>query len=74
MAIGLLIQNTHAASIDHSVHKYGVCKSFNLPITATAPSGVYEMPNVNNDIQATNWTLWNDRKHSQHIWITSKPY
>lgn len=40
-----------------SSHINGVCKSFDIQVSATAASAVYNIPSVNNDIEATAWAI-----------------
>lgn len=52
---------SRAAPIETSSHIYGNCQQFNLPITASVPSAVYDLPEVTDDTSATAWAIGVDR-------------
>ncbi|KAH7086602.1 hypothetical protein FB567DRAFT_580703 [Paraphoma chrysanthemicola] len=44
----------------------GDCKQFDIPIFATAPSAVYDIPRVNNDLDATAWAIYDATRNTPH--------
>jgi pimeloyl-ACP methyl ester carboxylesterase len=38
----------------------GFCKQFDIPVFATAPGAIYNIPRVNNDIEAGAWAIYWD--------------
>ncbi|KAK6408903.1 hypothetical protein LTR95_018371, partial [Oleoguttula sp. CCFEE 5521] len=65
----LLNRRTSASPVhayDRSVRPYGTCKSFDIPIFATADSAVYDIPRVNNDVGATAWAIWDATRTTPH--------
>ncbi|OQN96481.1 hypothetical protein B0A48_17537 [Cryoendolithus antarcticus] len=51
---------------DRSIRPYGTCKSFDIPIFATADSAIYDIPRVNNDVEATAWAIWDATRTNPH--------
>ncbi|KAH7396601.1 hypothetical protein DE146DRAFT_756312 [Phaeosphaeria sp. MPI-PUGE-AT-0046c] len=49
-----------------SSHVNGVCKAFDIQVSATAPSAVYDIPSVNNDIEATAWAIYDTTRSTPH--------
>ncbi|OAK96219.1 hypothetical protein IQ06DRAFT_49905 [Phaeosphaeriaceae sp. SRC1lsM3a] len=49
-----------------SSHANGVCKAFDIQVSATAPSAVYDIPSVNNDIEATAWAIHDTTRTTLH--------
>ncbi|KAH7086078.1 Alpha/Beta hydrolase protein [Paraphoma chrysanthemicola] len=44
----------------------GYCKQFDIPVFATAPSAVYDIPRVNNDLDATAWAIYDATRNTPH--------
>ncbi|CAO2649773.1 Nn.00g010650.m01.CDS01 [Neocucurbitaria sp. VM-36] len=42
------------------------CKQLNIPIFATAPSAIYDIPHVGNDIEATAWAIYDATRSTLH--------
>ncbi|KAK5720524.1 hypothetical protein LTR17_014925 [Elasticomyces elasticus] len=69
VAVGafLLMHNRASASIvEISVREHGICKQFNLPIFATAPTAIYNIPQVGNDIEAAAWAIYDATRTTPH--------
>lgn len=54
----LLISTVAASPIKSERRPHGQCTQLNIPVFATAPSAVYDIPQVNNDIEAAAWAIW----------------
>ena len=68
MSILLFIahRRTSALPTDLSVRSHGVCQRLALVIPATAPSAVYDIPEVTNDITTTAWAAWDAAWSTPH--------
>jgi pimeloyl-ACP methyl ester carboxylesterase len=54
-----------SASPHQSFHRTnGYCKELNIPVVATAPSNIYDLPRVNNDIDATAWAIYDSTRNT----------
>ncbi|KAF2006660.1 hypothetical protein P154DRAFT_600719 [Amniculicola lignicola CBS 123094] len=62
----LLLRQTSASAIDVSSRPYGTCKSLDIPVFATAPSAIYDIPRVDNDLQATAWAIFDATRSTPH--------
>src|SRR5258706_16409310 len=56
LPVVLLLPCSWAAAVA-DVRPNGSCKQLNVSITASAPGAVYDIPKVNNDIDATAWAV-----------------
>jgi pimeloyl-ACP methyl ester carboxylesterase len=58
----LLLHKSRASPIAASVdnHINGYCKQFTIPVFATSESAVYDLPRVDNDIEAAYWAIHAD--------------
>jgi len=69
VVIGILIllnRQASAATVDYSKRADGFCKELNIPVFATAPSAIYNIPRVNNDIEATAWAIFDATRSTAH--------
>ena len=57
-AVLYLLHETSAAAIGHRA--YGTCQSFDIPVTVTSNSSVYDIRRVDNNIDATAWAVERD--------------
>ncbi|KAM3066981.1 hypothetical protein ACMFMG_007123 [Clarireedia jacksonii] len=62
----LLNHRTSASAINSSTRAYGSCKQFNIPLYATANSAIYDVPRVDNDIEATAWAIYDATRTNPH--------
>jgi pimeloyl-ACP methyl ester carboxylesterase len=62
LLIGLLLlsHSSSATPIDSSKRTHGVCKELDIPVFASSDSAIYDIPRVNNDIDATAWAIYSD--------------
>ncbi|CAM1507771.1 Fc.00g046190.m01.CDS01 [Cosmosporella sp. VM-42] len=44
----------------------GYCKELNIPVFATADTAIYDIPRVNNDIEATAWAIYDATRTTPH--------
>ncbi|KAF2832163.1 hypothetical protein CC86DRAFT_424516 [Ophiobolus disseminans] len=44
----------------------GYCKQLNIPVFATAPSAIYNIPRVNSNIEATAWAIYDATRTTPH--------
>ncbi|KAF1811896.1 alpha/beta-hydrolase [Eremomyces bilateralis CBS 781.70] len=63
----LLFQTISASSIHYSRGNHGsskrtngFCKQLDIPVTATSESAIYDVPRVDNDIEAAAWAIYSD--------------
>ncbi|PGH13488.1 hypothetical protein AJ79_03618 [Helicocarpus griseus UAMH5409] len=56
----LLSHGISATTNDHSERAHGFCKQLDIPVSATSDSAIYDIPRVNNDIDAISWAIWSD--------------
>ncbi|KAE9364193.1 alpha/beta-hydrolase [Stipitochalara longipes BDJ] len=62
----LLHRRTSASTIDSTQRAYGFCKQLDIPIFATADSAIYDIPRVDNDIEATAWAIFDATRDTPH--------
>jgi pimeloyl-ACP methyl ester carboxylesterase len=62
---GLGNWTSKASSIPSDKHYNGACKQFDIPVFATAETAVYNIPQVNNDFDATYWAIHGDTWSTQ---------
>lgn len=44
----------------------GFCKQLDIPVFATAPSAIYDIPRVDNDLEATAWAIFDATRTTPH--------
>ena len=54
---GLLVAGAISTPVVRSKHSYGTCEQLDLPITVSAPSAIYNVTHVDDDITAVAWTI-----------------
>lgn len=70
--VGILLFLSHhrgrasASPVTVSERTDGFCKQFDIPILATAPSAIYNIPTVDNDIEATAWAVYDATRTTAH--------
>ncbi|KAF2030547.1 hypothetical protein EK21DRAFT_100415 [Setomelanomma holmii] len=65
--VALLLVNCTLASPFRSAQRPdGNCKQCDVPVSATAPSAVYDIPRVNNDMEATAWAIFDATRTTPH--------
>lgn len=64
LTVALLVLHRSSASTIHTTRPYGTCKQIDFSVSASAPGALYNLPRVDNDIQATAWVL------EQETWST----
>ncbi|KAJ8102677.1 hypothetical protein POJ06DRAFT_245335 [Lipomyces tetrasporus] len=62
----LLHHRTSASTIDSSKRVHGFCKQLDIPVFATASSAIYNIPRVDNDIEATAWAIYDATRNTPH--------
>ncbi|KAF2095695.1 alpha/beta-hydrolase [Rhizodiscina lignyota] len=62
----LLHRRTSASTIDSSKRPHGFCKQLDIPVFATAASAIYDIPRVDNDIEATAWAIYDATRDTPH--------
>jgi pimeloyl-ACP methyl ester carboxylesterase len=65
-AASLLIHSIGATPVQSSQRLNGNCKQLDIPLFATAPSAIYNLPRVNNDIEATAWAIYDATRSTPH--------
>ncbi|EMC95826.1 hypothetical protein BAUCODRAFT_71197 [Baudoinia panamericana UAMH 10762] len=63
LLIALILIATGAKSAPtskRSTHIYGNCQQLDIPITASAPSAIYDLPVVDDNLSATAWAVQQD--------------
>ena len=55
LTIALLVLHRTSASPIHATRPHGTCKQLDIAISASAPGAVYNLPRIDNDIQAIAW-------------------
>jgi len=66
IALGLLFHIISASPLRSPQRPDGHCKQFNIPVFATAPSAIYDIPHVDNDIEATAWAIYDATRTTPH--------
>ena len=56
----LLLQGISASPIDSCERTHGFCKELDIPVFATSDSAIYDVPRVDNDIDAIAWAIYSD--------------
>jgi pimeloyl-ACP methyl ester carboxylesterase len=51
---------------DLSVRPHGTCQQLDLFVSATADSAIYDIPRVNNDIDARAWAIFDSTRTTHH--------
>lgn len=64
--LGLFFLGTSASPLQKPQRPDGYCKQFDIPVFASAPSAVYDIPQVNNDIEATAWAIYDATRSTLH--------
>ncbi|KAL6890942.1 hypothetical protein GGI43DRAFT_387393 [Trichoderma evansii] len=63
----LLIPSISAsANIILESRPHGYCKQFNIPLPVTAETAVYDIPKVDNDIEAVAWGIYDATRTTDH--------
>lgn len=62
----LLLPTVFASTSSHPQRLNGYCKQLDIPVFATADSAIYDIPKVNNDIEATAWAVWDATRTTAH--------
>ncbi|KAF2627219.1 alpha/beta-hydrolase [Macroventuria anomochaeta] len=66
-AASWLFSNIALASLVQSSHRpSGYCVQLDIPVFATAPSAIYDIPQVNDDIEATAWAIFDATWSTPH--------
>jgi pimeloyl-ACP methyl ester carboxylesterase len=66
IGILLVLHQTSASPIHPSERADGFCKQLNIPVFATADSAIYDIPKVDNDIEATAWAIYDATRDTLH--------
>ncbi|PQE24984.1 alpha beta-Hydrolase protein [Rutstroemia sp. NJR-2017a WRK4] len=69
VVLGILFVLNHGAfatQSNSSTRAYGSCNQLNIPVYATADSAVYNIPRVDNDIEATAWAIYDATRTTLH--------
>jgi pimeloyl-ACP methyl ester carboxylesterase len=61
-----LFHSISASSIDSSTRAHGYCKQLDIPLYATSNSAIYDIPRVNNDIEASAWAIYDATRTTPH--------
>ncbi|KAF7557774.1 hypothetical protein G7Z17_g504 [Cylindrodendrum hubeiense] len=59
-AVLLLIRSSKASTIDSFNRTHGFCTQLDIPVFATADSAIYDIPRVDNNIEARAWAIYSD--------------
>ena len=51
---------------DLSIRAHGTCQQLDLFVSATADSAIYDIPQVNNDIDARAWAIFDSTRTTHH--------
>lgn len=62
----LLLLCQSFALATNSQRQHGYCKQLNIPVFATAPSAVYNIPRIDSDIEATAWAIYDATRSTPH--------
>lgn len=65
-ALWLFYRTVLASPIVVSDRSHGYCTELDIPLFASAPSAVYDIPRVNNDIEATAWAIFDATRSNIH--------
>lgn len=53
----LLVGSISTAAVKRNPTPQGNCRQFTIPVTASAPGAVYNLPEVNDDLSTTAWAI-----------------
>lgn len=71
LALWLFSVITSASSNGFEQRPDGACVQLRIPVSATAPSAIYDIPRVDNDLEATAWAIydstWSTVRGAQNI-------
>jgi pimeloyl-ACP methyl ester carboxylesterase len=56
-ALLFIVHRTSSSPLQSSQRPNGHCTQLDIPVFATAPSAIYDVPTVNNDLEATAWAI-----------------
>ncbi|PKS08437.1 hypothetical protein jhhlp_005148 [Lomentospora prolificans] len=59
-ALALIFRRTSALNIDSFERTNGFCKQLDIPVFASADSAIYDLPRVDNDVDAIAWAIYSD--------------
>jgi pimeloyl-ACP methyl ester carboxylesterase len=62
----LLFHSILASPVQSSQRADRYCKQLDIPVFATAPSAIYDIPRVDNDIEATAWAIYDATWSTPH--------
>ncbi|KDN62801.1 hypothetical protein CSUB01_02710 [Colletotrichum sublineola] len=62
----LLLPAVSASPAPTDNHIYGDCKEFKIPVAATVDSAVYNLPRVDNDLEAGAWAIYDATRTTLH--------
>ena len=62
----LLVPSVSAVTGSTSLRLYGHCKQMNIPVTTAANNAIYNIPRVDNDIEATAWAIYDATRTTPH--------
>ncbi|KAK1565996.1 uncharacterized protein LY79DRAFT_595156 [Colletotrichum navitas] len=62
----LLLPAVSASLVPTDNHIYGNCKEFNIPVATTVDSAVYNLPHVDNDLEAGAWAIYDATRTTLH--------
>ncbi|KAF2716007.1 alpha/beta-hydrolase [Polychaeton citri CBS 116435] len=62
----LLNRRTSALAVDISTRPHGFCKQLDIPVFATADSAIYDIPRVDNNIEASAWAIYDATWSTPH--------
>lgn len=62
----LLLPGASASVTGCDQRRHGYCKQLDIPVFATANSAVYDIPKVDNDIEATAWAIYDATRTTPH--------
>jgi pimeloyl-ACP methyl ester carboxylesterase len=62
----LLFHSISASSVQSSKRSDRYCIQLDIPVFATAPSAIYDIPQVGNDIEATAWAIYDATWSTPH--------
>ncbi|CAK7222445.1 hypothetical protein SBRCBS47491_004867 [Sporothrix bragantina] len=62
----LLLPAVSASPVKADNHLHGACKQLDIPVSATVDGAVYNIPQVNNDIEAGAWGIYDATRTTPH--------
>lgn len=60
IALLLVFPRSSASSIHSSKRANGFCKQLDIPVFASSDSAIYDVPRVDNDLEAVAWEIYSD--------------